>query len=110
MPLASHVRHDGARHPDQPEKVRLENRSGLIDRALFRPGGGNTEAGVVHEQINAAVAPHHFGDGGFHGVIAGHIKGQHLERLLARPGSPSACAVDLVTGLREPLRGGFADP
>ena len=90
-------------------KVRLEDRSGLIDRTLFRSGGGNTEASVVHEQIDAAVAPHHFADDGFHGFIAGHVEGQHLERSLACLGSPSAGAVDLVAGFREPLRRGFAD-
>jgi hypothetical protein len=107
--LVSHVGHDGARHPDDPEEVRIEDRSGLLDGALFRSGGGDTEAGVVHEQVDAAVQPHHFPDGGFDGCIAGHVEGQHLERSLARLGSPSAGAVDLVASRREPLRRGFAD-
>ncbi len=54
LPCASHVRHDGARHPDQPEEVRIEDRPGLIERALFCSGGGDTEARVVHKQIDAA--------------------------------------------------------
>ena len=64
-PLVSHVRHDGARHPDDPKEVRIEDRPGLLDRTLFRSGGGDTEAGVVHEQVDAAVQPHDFPDGGF---------------------------------------------
>ena len=64
-PLVSHVGHDGAGHPDDPEEVRIEERSGLFDRALFRSGGGDTEAGVVHGQVDAAVQPQHFPDGGF---------------------------------------------
>src|SRR5204863_2293094 len=45
-PLPAHVRHDGASHPDESEEVRLEDRSSLLDRALFRPAGSDTEAGV----------------------------------------------------------------
>jgi hypothetical protein len=109
FPWASHARHDGPRHPDQSEKVRLENQSGLIDRALFRSGRGNTEASIVHEQIDTAVALHDLADGCFHGFIVRHVEGQHLERLRACLGSPSAGAVNLVTGRREPLRCGLAD-
>lgn len=63
--LASHVRHDSARHPDQPEKVGFEDRPRLIDRA-FGAGGGDAEAGIVHEHIDAAIAPHHFAYGSLH--------------------------------------------
>ena len=76
--------HDGARHPDDPEEVRLEDRPGLFDRALFRAGGSDTEAGVVHEQIDAAFQPHHLPDGGFDRFITGHVERQHLERSRAR--------------------------
>jgi hypothetical protein len=81
----------------------------LIERALFGSGRGNTEAGVVDQQIDATVAPHHFADRSLHGFVAGHVEGQHLERSLAGLGSPSAGAVDLVAGFGEPLRRGFAD-
>jgi hypothetical protein len=63
--LVSHVGHDGACHPDGPEEVRIEDRPRLLDRALFRSCGRDTEAGVVHEQVDAAVQPHHFPDDGF---------------------------------------------
>jgi hypothetical protein len=57
-PLLSHVRHDGARHPDDPEEVRLEDPPGLFDRAHFRSGGGDTKAGVVHEQVDSTFESH----------------------------------------------------
>ena len=63
-PLVSHVGHDGARHPDDPEEVRIEDRAGLLDRALLRSGGRDTEAGVVHEHVDGASQPHHFPNGG----------------------------------------------
>ena len=108
-PLASHMGHDRARHPYDPEEVRIENRLGLFDRAFFRSAGGDTEAGVVHEQVDAAFQAHHFPDGGFDRFIARHVEGQHRERSLARLGLPSAGAVDLVASRREPLRRGFTD-
>jgi 7,8-dihydropterin-6-yl-methyl-4-(beta-D-ribofuranosyl)aminobenzene 5'-phosphate synthase len=63
-PLASHVGHHGTRHPDYPEKVRIEDRPGLFDGALFRSGGGDTEASVVHEHIDATFHAHQFAHGG----------------------------------------------
>ena len=60
-----------------------------------------SEAGIVHEQTNASVAPHHFADSGLHGFIAGHVEGLNLKWPLARLGSPSAGAVNLVAS---PLR------
>src|SRR3989442_1102206 len=75
-PLEPHVRHNGSRHPHDPEEVRIENRSRLLDGALFRSGGGDTEARVVHEQVDAALRAQHFPDGGFDGFIAGHVEGQ----------------------------------
>jgi len=107
--LASHMWHDGTRHSDEPEKVRFEDRPGLIERALFGSGRGNTEARVVHKQIDVTVSPHHFADRSLHGFVAGHVEGQHLERSFACLGAASAGAVDLVASVREPLRRGFAD-
>ena len=92
-----------------PEEVRVEDRPGLLDRALFRSGGRDAEAGVVHEQVDAAFQAHHFLDGGFDRFVAGHVERQHLERSLARLGAAPAGAVDLVARRREPLRRGFAD-
>lgn len=69
-----------------------------------------SEARIVHEQINASVAPHHFADSGFHGFIAGHVEGQNFKWPLARLGSPSAGAVNLVACLCEPLCRGLTDP
>jgi hypothetical protein len=66
------VRHNRTRHADDPEEVRIEDRPGLFDRALFRSGGGDTEAGVVHEEVNATLQPHDVTDGSFDGFIAGH--------------------------------------
>ena len=109
LPLPAHVGHDGAGHPDEPEEVRLEDRPSLLDRALFRPAGGDTEAGVVHEQVDAAFQPYHLADGGFDRGIAGHVERQHVERSGAHAGSSSAGAVDRVASLREPLRRGFTD-
>jgi len=97
------------RASDKPEEVRFEDRSSLIDRALFGSGRGNTEARVVHEQIDVTVAPDHFVDGRLHGFVAGHVERQHLDRAFACLGSPPAGAVDLVASFREPLRCGFAD-
>jgi hypothetical protein len=105
----SHVRHHGARHPDDPEEVRIEDRPGLADRALFRSSWGDAEAGVVHEQVDAAIQPHHFPDGGPDGFIPGHVEGQHLERSLACLGSPSAGSVDLVACPGKTLCCRFAD-
>ena len=107
--LLPHVGKDGARHADEAEEVGLENGPGLFDRAFFGTAWRHTEAGVVHEQIDAALAPHHFAHEGCHRRVAGHVQGQHLERLPAGLGSASARAVDLVAGSREPLRTGFAD-
>ena len=104
-----HVRHDGTRHPDDPEEVRIEDRSGLFDGALFRAGRRDTEAGVVHEQVDAAFRAQHFCDSSFDRFIAGHVEGQHRERSLARLCSPSAGAVDLIASAREPLCRSFAD-
>ena len=75
--LASHVRHDGTRHADEPEEVGLEDRLGLLDRTLFRSGGRNAEAGVVHEQVDAAFQANEFPHGGFDRFIAGHVERQH---------------------------------
>ena len=105
----SHVGHDSARHPNDPEKVRIEDRPGLFDRALFGSGRGDTEAGIVHEHVDAALQAHHFPDGGLDGVIASHVQRQHLERSFARLRTASAGAVDLVPSHREPLRSGGAD-
>jgi hypothetical protein len=108
-PLTSHVGHHGARHPDDPEEVRVEDRPGLFDRALFRSGGSDTEAGVVHEQVDATVEPHHLADGGFDGVVAGHVEREHLERSLTHLRSTPAGAVDLVAGTGQARRRCFAD-
>src|SRR5213594_1055918 len=75
-PLEPHVRHNGSRHPHDPEEVRIENRSRLLDGALFRSGGGDTEARVVHEQVDSALRAQHFPDGGLDGFIASHVEGQ----------------------------------
>ena len=56
VPLASHVRHDGARHPDDPKEIRLEDRPGLFHRAFFRGGWSDAEAGVVNEQFDRDAA------------------------------------------------------
>src|SRR5204862_21333 len=85
--------HDSARHPDDSEEVRIEDRSRLFDGALFRSGGGDTEAGVVHEHVDAAAQPDHVLHDGLDGFIAGHVERQHLERSPARLGSPSARAL-----------------
>src|SRR5439155_226665 len=61
-------------------EVRFEDRPGLIERALFGSGRSNTEARVVHEQIDATMAPHHFADRSLHGLVARYVEGQHLER------------------------------
>ena len=53
--------HHGAGHPNDTQEVRIEDRSGLPIE-LFRPGGGDTEAGVVHEQIDVALQTHHVPD------------------------------------------------
>ena len=82
---------------------------GLLDRTFFRTGRSDTEAGVVHQHVDATLQSNHFRDRGFDGFVAGHIEGQHLKRSLARLRSPSAGAVDLVAGRREPLRRGFSD-
>ena len=81
--LASHVRHDGTSHADEPKEVGLKNRLCLVDRTLFCSGGRNTEAGVVHEQVDAAFLANEFLHGGFDRFIAGHVEGQHGERPLA---------------------------
>src|SRR5688572_21066401 len=77
--LASHVGHDGARHADDPEEVGIENRSCLLEGTLFGSGWGDTEAGVVHEQVDAAGQPYYVGDHGFDRFIAGYVEGEHLE-------------------------------
>ena len=78
-----------------------------IDRAcaieLSSAPAGAAETGVVHEQVDAALQANHFPDGSFHGFIAGHVEGQHLERSLACLGSSSARAINLVASHCEPL-------
>jgi hypothetical protein len=103
------VRHDGTSHADEPKEVGLKNRLCLVDRTLFCSGGRNAEAGVVHEQVDAAFQANEFLYGGFDLCIAGNVERQHCERPLARLGATSAGAVDLVARRCEPLRSGFAD-
>jgi hypothetical protein len=52
--LPSHVGQYGAGHANNSEEVRIEDRLGLFDRTLFRCSRRNTEAGVVHQQIDPA--------------------------------------------------------
>ena len=77
------MRKDGTRHTDEPEEVGLKDRLCLVDRALFRSGGRNAEAGVVHEQVDAAFPANEFLHGGFDRFIAGNVERQHCERPLA---------------------------
>jgi hypothetical protein len=57
------VGYDGTGHADEPEEVGVEDRLGLLDRTLFCSGGRDAEAGVVHEQVDAAVQAEHLLDG-----------------------------------------------
>jgi hypothetical protein len=107
--LSSHVRQDGARHSDESEEICLEDRSSLFDRALFRAGRGDPQAGVVHEQVDTSVQPHHVFDDRFDRFIAGHVEAQHLERPPTAMGSPSAGSINPVASQREPPRRGFAN-
>ena len=109
VPLASHVRHDGTRHADEPKEVGLKNCLCLVDRTLFCSGGRNAEAGVVHEQVDAAFQTNEFLHGGVDRFIADNVERQHCERPLARLGAASAGAVDLVARRCESPRSGFAD-
>ena len=109
LPLAPHVRDDGACHPDQPEEVRLEDRPRLVEGALFRAGGGDTEARIVDEEVDASLQTDQLLDGSLHRGVARDVEGQHLERPLTHLGSSPAGAVDPVTSRREPLRGHLAD-
>src|SRR2546430_944021 len=68
--MASHMGHDGASHPNDAEEVGIEDRSGLFDRAFFRSSGGDTESGIVHEEIDAPFTPQHFPNDGFDRVVA----------------------------------------
>jgi len=45
-----------------PKKFVLKIDWACFDRTLFRCGGGDTEASIVHEQIDAAVHPDHVSD------------------------------------------------
>jgi hypothetical protein len=38
----------------------------IIRTTPKKSGRGDTEAGVVHEQVDAALQPHHILDGSFH--------------------------------------------
>src|SRR4030095_11024173 len=77
--------------------------------ALFRSRGSDAEAGVVHEQVDASVQTYDFPDGGFDGVVAGHVEREHRERSLARLGSTPAGAVNLVADVGEARRSRFTD-
>ena len=94
--LTSHVGHDGTRHPDDAKEIRIEDRPGLCDRALFRCRRCDPEARVIHQEIDPAFRSQNFPDGGCDGFFAGHVEGQHLERSLARLRCASAGAVDFV--------------
>src|SRR4026208_1415654 len=59
--------------------VRASDRMPPLTAAVAR----DAKAAVVHEQVDAALQPHHLLDGSFHGCVAGHVQGQHLERSLA---------------------------
>jgi hypothetical protein len=108
--LLAHLRHDGARHPHEPEEIGVEDRTRLLHRAFFRAGGRNPEAGVVDQQVDAALALHQLLDRGVHRVVAVHVQGQHLEGPSAARGTAAAAgAVDLVARLRKPFRRGQAD-
>src|SRR5204863_7200501 len=99
--LLPHVGRDSARHADDSEEVRVEDRARLFDGALLRSRRGSTETGVVNQQVDSALPPNHFSDYGIDRCIAGHIERQHLERALARFGCPSTGAVHRVPGRRE---------
>jgi hypothetical protein len=91
------------------KKVGLEDRTRLFDRALFRACGGDPEAGVVDQQVDAALPANDLGDGGVDGFITGHVESQHRERSLTPLVAPSAGAVDLVARPVELLGRGLAD-
>ena len=93
-PLASHMRHDGARHPDKAEEVRFEDRSSLTERALSAPAGATPKPALFTSRsirpwrritsLTAASTDRR-----------GHVEGQH-RTIVCLLGSPSAGAVDLV--------------
>src|SRR5256886_3871955 len=47
-------------------------------------GGGDTKAGVVHEQVNSTLQSDQFIYSSLDRFIAGHVEPQHPERSLAR--------------------------
>src|ERR1700740_1395281 len=107
--LAAHMRHDSPGHPDYPKEVRIEDRLGLLDRALFRTRWSDPEAGVIDEKVNAAFQLHHLLDSSIDRFLLGHVEGQHLERSLTGRGYTPTGSVHLIASLREALRGGLAD-
>src|SRR5207302_823103 len=73
------------------------------------PRGGNAEARVVHEEVDATLRPQQSVHGRCDRFIAGHVEGEHLKCALARGRAAPARAIDLVAGGGEPLRGCLPD-
>jgi len=103
------VRNDGAGHADQAKEVGFEDRLGLLDRALLRASGGNTEARVVHQQVDATLPPNQFAHGVVNGFVAGDIERQHGVSLLAGGHAAPTGAVDLVARRCQAERRGLAN-
>jgi hypothetical protein len=91
----------------RPKKL-VSNGPGLLDGAFFRAAGRDTEAGVVHEQVDAALAAHHFLDEGFDRCVAGDVQRQHLERGRAGRRASSAGSVHGIASRCKALRSGLA--
>jgi hypothetical protein len=96
-------------HPDHSEEVGIEDRLRLLDGTFFRSSGRNAEAGIVHEQVDAAFQPDHFFDGSSGRLIPRHVKRQLRKRLLVCLRRASAGAIDRIARNGEPLCRGLSD-
>jgi hypothetical protein len=88
----------GARHADHAEKVRVENRLRLFDRAFFGPRRSHPEARIIDQQIDASFLRDHRRDGGLHRSVACHIEAS-ISYPLWPVGATAAATVDLEASL-----------
>ena len=107
--LAAHVRHHGAGHAHHAKEVGIEERLGLFDRAFFCAGRGNADTGIVHQQIDTPFKPDQLADRRRYGRVIRDIERQHPDGALRGLGPTPAGAINLVTGLLQPLGRGFAN-
>ena len=103
---AARMRDNGAVHAHHAEKVRVEQALG-IGRVRKLDGTGDTEAGIVHDDIDLPLGVHDLLHGGAHLRLVRDVGADVVQPLHAR-----LAARELIDGVPRPAQGesgGFPD-